>query len=51
MMTIESWITLAGNVGFPVVVSFFLLFRLDQCLHNLDKSIDELTKEVRKKDE
>ncbi|UOR13767.1 YvrJ family protein [Halobacillus amylolyticus] len=51
MMTIESWITLAGNVGFPVVVSFFLLFRLDQCLQNLDKSIDQLTEEVRKKHE
>ncbi|MFD2924676.1 YvrJ family protein [Halobacillus naozhouensis] len=51
MITIESWMSLAGNIGFPIVVTFFILFRLDQCLQNLDKSIDHLTEEVKRKHE
>ena len=39
----EEWITSVSNYGFPIVVSIYLLIRLETKLDYLTESIHELT--------
>ena len=44
----EEWITSVSNYGFPIVVSIYLLIRLETKLDYLTESIHELTIELKK---
>lgn len=44
----EEWITSVSNYGFPIVVSIYLLIRLETKLDYLTESIYELTIELKK---
>lgn len=44
----EEWITSVSNYGFPIVVSIYLLIRLETKLDYLTESIRELTIELKK---
>lgn len=39
----EAWISLIGNVGFPITVSLYLLFRMEGKLQELTNSINVLS--------
>ncbi|QAS54868.1 YvrJ family protein [Halobacillus litoralis] len=41
-MTPDNWLDLISNLGFPVVVTFYLLFRLEKSFQKLEESVDEL---------
>ena len=43
----EEWITSVSNYGFPIVVSIYLLIRLETKLDYLTESIHELTIELK----
>jgi hypothetical protein len=42
----EQWISLIGNVGFPVIVTMYLLTRIESRLEQLAGSIDALNRSV-----
>jgi hypothetical protein len=42
----EEILTLVGNFGFPIVVSAYLLVRIEGKLNELSKSITELAKAI-----
>ena len=44
----EEWITSVSNYGFPIVVSIYLLIRLETKLDYLTKSIHEMKIELKK---
>ena len=44
----EEMATLVTNFGFPIVLSFYLLFRTETKLDILTKTINELTKVITK---
>lgn len=44
----EEVTTLVTNFGFPIVLSFYLLFRTETKLDALTKTISELTKVITK---
>ncbi|WZL78763.1 YvrJ family protein [Eubacteriales bacterium mix99] len=39
----EELVGLIANVGFPIVISVYLLVRIENQLKNLDQSIQDLT--------
>lgn len=41
-----EWISLIAEVGFPVVVTLYLLVRIESKLETLSLSISELTKTI-----
>jgi hypothetical protein len=41
-----EWISLLADVGFPVVVTLYLLIRIEGKLESLNLSIAELTKTI-----
>lgn len=43
----EQWLSLAGEVGFPVVVTLFLLYRIESKLDTLIQSIQSLPDKLR----
>lgn len=45
----EELITQIGNVGFPIVVSMYLLVRIEGKMSDLTRSIDKLTDVLEKK--
>ena len=44
---LSSYIDLISNTGFPIVISMYLLNRMEKKLDALVQSIDNLTKNVR----
>lgn len=44
-----SWINLIGNLGFPIVITFYLLMRLEKNLNQLERVVEELILEIQKK--
>ncbi|MFB9758867.1 YvrJ family protein [Ectobacillus funiculus] len=38
----EEWISLVGNVGFPIVVAFYLLIRFERKIDNLTDAINKM---------
>ncbi|RNA67660.1 YvrJ family protein [Alteribacter keqinensis] len=42
METIPDWAIIAGNVGFPVLVAFYLLTRFEKRIENLTRAIENL---------
>lgn len=45
-MTDVDWMNAIGNIGFPIVITIYLLFRFEKKLETLSKGISELTKVV-----
>jgi hypothetical protein len=43
----QAWITMMGNFGFPVVISLYLLTRLEKKLETLDATIQNLFQSIR----
>lgn len=43
------WINLIGNLGFPIVITFYLLVRLEKNFNQLEQVVEELIFEIRKK--
>ena len=44
----EVWINLVQSVGFPVVVTIFLLVRFEKSLNNIDKSLIKICERLGK---
>ena len=40
---VEQWISLVGNVGFPIVVAFYLLIRFERKIDNLTDAINKMS--------
>lgn len=45
-MSPKEWKDLISNVGFPILVAVWLLYRIDPALHALSANVDGLTKAV-----
>lgn len=45
----EELISQIGNVGFPIVVSMYLLVRIEGKMNDLSRSIDKLTDVLEKR--
>jgi len=39
---VEEWISLVGNVGFPILVAFYLLIRFEKKIDNLTEAINKM---------
>lgn len=48
MNNIEDIINLLGNFGFPIVISLYLLIRLETKMEKLDDTIGTLAKVIEK---
>lgn len=46
-MTVETISALVGNLGFPVVVAGWLLFRTDKMMREIVSALRDLTRELR----
>lgn len=42
----EQWIPLIGEVGFPIVITMYLLLRIEQKIEALSTSIGELNRSI-----
>ncbi|GMB09581.1 YvrJ-like protein [Thermolongibacillus altinsuensis] len=38
----EDWLNLIGNLGFPIVVTFYLLVRFERKIDNLTEAINKI---------
>ncbi|MCE7793542.1 YvrJ family protein [Salipaludibacillus sp. CUR1] len=38
----EIWLSAAGEYGFPIVITFYLLYRIEKKLDNLNQSVLQL---------
>ncbi|MFB1100846.1 MULTISPECIES: YvrJ family protein [Bacillaceae] len=47
-MTTETIISMIGNLGFPIVVSFYLLIRLEQNIKRLEQTLQVLIEQIQK---
>ncbi|WP_246147373.1 YvrJ family protein [Aneurinibacillus danicus] len=45
----SEWINLIRNVGFPIVVTFYLLLRLEKSFHQLSEAVQDMMDEMRKR--
>ncbi|MCM3324807.1 YvrJ family protein [Cytobacillus kochii] len=43
------WLTALSNFGFPIVIAFYLLIRIERKIDELTKAINELINVTRKK--
>ncbi len=41
-----DWINMLGNVGFPIVLVFYLLIRLEKSFEQLEDVIESLINEI-----
>lgn len=41
-IAVEQWISLVGNVGFPILVAFYLLIRFEKKIDNLTEAINKM---------
>lgn len=42
----EQWLQLVQEIGFPIIVSFYLLHRLETKLENIHLALLNLTKDL-----
>ncbi|MGN8235182.1 YvrJ family protein [Priestia flexa] len=49
METQFDWLTALSNVGFPIVLVFYLLTRLEKSFQRLEEVIENLIGEIQKK--
>jgi len=43
----SEWVGLIGNLGFPAIVTFYLLSRFERKVENLEKVITILSENIR----
>ena len=43
----ETWLNLVGNLGFPIVVAFYLLIRFERKIDNLTEAINTMTDTIK----
>ncbi|MBN8250935.1 YvrJ family protein [Priestia flexa] len=48
-MHMVEWLSVINQVGFPVVVSFYLLVRVETNIKQLEETIENLSSDLRKK--
>ena len=46
MLDANNLINLISNIGFPIVISIYLLLRFEQKIEILERAIQSLTKEL-----
>ncbi|MFD0770868.1 YvrJ family protein [Bacillus sp. CGMCC 1.60114] len=46
----EEWISVIGNVGFPIVVTLYLLHRIESKLDSVIVAIEKLPKQMQRYD-
>ncbi|MGG2064621.1 MULTISPECIES: YvrJ family protein [unclassified Bacillus (in: firmicutes)] len=46
----EEWISVIGNVGFPIVVTLYLLHRIESKLDGVIVAIEKLPKQMQRYD-
>ncbi|MDC2864924.1 MULTISPECIES: YvrJ family protein [unclassified Bacillus (in: firmicutes)] len=44
----EEWISVIGNVGFPIVVTLYLLHRIESKLDSVIVAIEKLPKQMQR---
>ncbi|GED17952.1 YvrJ family protein [Aneurinibacillus migulanus] len=49
MLDPSEWINLIRNVGFPIVVTFYLLLRLEKGFQQLSEEVQNMMNEMRKR--
>lgn len=47
MEEMQSWATLISNLGFPVVISIYLLVRFERKIETLESTIQTLAEVIR----
>lgn len=47
-LAMDQWWTWISEVGFPIVVTFYLLHRIEQKLENVTKSLQQLPYQLSK---
>lgn len=47
-MSVDVFLSAIGTVGFPCIVSIYLLYRLDSTIKDMSKSIEALTISINK---
>lgn len=47
-LSLNDYITLIGNFGFPLVLAFYLLFRMEKKIESLTAAIIEMQKALEK---
>lgn len=47
-LDLEEWISLVGNVGFPIVVAFYLLIRFEKKIDSLTEAINKMADIIEK---
>ncbi len=48
MENLPNWIDVLSNVGFPIVLVFYLLIRLEKSFNQLEEAIESFVNEVKK---
>ncbi|MCQ6281044.1 YvrJ family protein [Bacillus sp. EB600] len=43
----DTWLFLVGNLGFPIVVAFYLLIRFERKIDNLTEAINKMTDTIK----
>ena len=46
-MDIPEWVILTGNVGFPIVITVYLLTRFEKRIEDLTQAIEKLESNMR----
>ncbi|WP_199778637.1 YvrJ family protein [Priestia megaterium] len=47
-MKIDQWLNLIGNLGFPIVVAFYLLLRFEKKIDHLTEAINRIASNIEK---
>lgn len=48
MSNITEWMNILGNVGFPIAITVYLLFRFDRRIEALETVIQDLSEAINK---
>lgn len=48
MSNITEWMNILGNVGFPIAITVYLLFRFDRRIEELETVIQDLSEAINK---
>ncbi|QSX24049.1 YvrJ family protein (plasmid) [Priestia megaterium] len=44
----DQWLNLIGNLGFPIVVAFYLLLRFEKKIDHLTEAINRIASNIEK---
>lgn len=48
-MSIDEWINIVKDVGFPILIVMYFMFRLNKSFCQLEKTVRDLIQEVNEK--